>query len=205
MTERRQDLAARMAADMEREVQSRARLFEALDAAVVRATAAAASAMVGSLTAGRVIYACGNGGSAAQAAHFATELVGRFKMERASLPVFSLADNTALLTSVGNDYSFDDVFARQIAGIGRPGDCLLAFSTSGRSPNVVRACRAASARGVRVIAVTGGGGGDMAALAEITIAVGETDTPLVQELHLAILHMLCRAVEAAMFDAPRTP
>ncbi len=205
MTKPREDPATRIAADMEREVQARSRLMAALDAGVVRSIAAAASAMIDTLRAGRVIYACGNGGSAAQAAHFATELVGRFKMERRALPVFSLADNTGLLTSLGNDYSFEDVFARQIAGIGRSGDCLLALSTSGKSPNVVRACEAAARSGVRVIAMTGAGGGDVARHAEITIAVGVADTPLVQELHLAILHMICRAVEAAMASEPRTP
>jgi len=203
MTERR-DETARIAADMQREIQTRERLIEALDDGVTGSMAAAAAAMVECLRGGRSIYACGNGGSATQAAHFATELVGRFKLDRPSLPVFSLADNTGLLTSLGNDYAFEDVFARQIAGIGRPGDCLFALSTSGRSPNIVRACRAAQERGVRVVAMTGAGGGDMAAHAEITIAVGVTDTPLVQELHLAILHMICRAVEAAMFPAPRT-
>ena len=198
----RSDEAARIAADMERGVRSREHLIAALDTTVIRSMSAAAATMVACLRAGNSVYACGNGGSATQAAHFATELVGRFKRDRPSLPVFSLADNTGLLTSLGNDYAFEDVFARQIAGIGRPGDCLFALSTSGRSPNIVRACRAARERGVRVIAMTGAGGGDMAAHAEITIAVEVTDTPLVQELHLAILHMICEAVEAARFPAP---
>ncbi len=204
MTNSRENQAA-IATDMEREVHARSQLVAALDAGVVEAMAAAAAAMIEGLRAGHAVYACGNGGSATQAAHFATELVGRFKMDRAALPVFSLVDNSGLLTSLGNDYTIEDVFARQIAGIGRPGDCLLALSTSGTSPNVVRACRAAAERGVRVIAMTGAGGGDMANHAEITIAVGVTDTPLVQELHLAVLHMLCRAVEAAMFSPPKSP
>jgi phosphoheptose isomerase len=205
VTPPREDPVARIASEMEREVEARSRLVGALDARVVRSMAAAASAMIDCLRAGRVVYACGNGGSATQAAHFATELVGRFKMDRRALPVFSLGENTGLLTSLGNDYSFQDVFARQIAGIGRTGDCLLALSTSGTSPNIVRACEAAAANGVRVIAMTGAGGGDLARHAEVTIAVGVTDTPLVQELHLAILHMLCRAVEAALASPSRTP
>ena len=192
---------ARIVRDLEAEVRSRASLASLLNADLVGAVAAAASAMIECLRAGRVVYACGNGGSATQAAHFATELVGRFRLERRALPAFALTENSGLLTSLGNDYSFEDVFAHQIAGIGQPGDCLLALSTSGTSPNVVRACRAAAAKGVRVIALTGAGGGDMAAHAEITIAVGIKETPLVQELHLAILHMLCSAVEAEMFPA----
>ncbi len=186
---------------LQQELRSRAGLIASLDDEAKRRMGAIAEALVASLKAGRVLYACGNGGSATQAAHFAAELVGRYRKDRRSLPAFALGENSAVVTSLSNDYSFEDVFAHQISGIGQPGDCLLALSTSGKSPNVVRACRAAADKGLRVFALTGAGGGEVARHCEITLAVPTTDTPLVQELHLAILHMLCHVVEAEMFPA----
>ncbi|MCI0451370.1 MAG: SIS domain-containing protein [Candidatus Latescibacteria bacterium] len=193
----------RFADDMQKELAARADLIASLDAEVALRMSDIATGVIASLRAGGTIYACGNGGSATQAAHFAAELVGRYKKDRAALPAFALGENSAVVTSLSNDYSFDDVFARQIAGIGRRGDCLLALSTSGTSRNVVRACRVAADKGVHVFALTGAGGGEMARLAEVTVAVPSSDTPHVQELHLAILHILCRVVEAEMF--PATP
>jgi phosphoheptose isomerase len=187
--------------DIARELRARSGLIASLDGETVQKMAAVAGAMVACLQRGRVIYTCGNGGSATQAAHFAAELVGRFKMDRGSLPAFSLGENSAVVTSLANDYSFDDVFSRQIEGLGQPGDCLLALSTSGTSRNMVRACRAAAEKGLRTFALTGEGGGEVIRHCEVTIAVPTADTPLVQELHLVILHILCRMVEAAMFPA----
>src|SRR5204863_362249 len=123
----------------------------------------AATACIASLRAGGTVWACGNGGSAAEAQHFAAELVGRYKRERDALRVVCLADNVATLTSVSNDYDFADVFARQVRGMARKGDVLLAFSTSGNSRNVLGAAAAAHANGVTVIALTGAGGGKLAA------------------------------------------
>jgi D-sedoheptulose 7-phosphate isomerase len=191
----------RYADEMQRELAARAGLVASLDAEAARRMSAIATGMIACLRAGGTVYACGNGGSATQAAHFAAELVGRYKKDRAALPAFALAENSAVVTSLANDYSFDDVFAHQIAGIGRPGDCLLALSTSGTSRNVVRACRAAAEKGLHVFALTGAGGGEMARLAEVTVAVPSSDTPHVQELHLAILHILCRVVENELFPA----
>lgn len=167
----------------------------------VAAIADVVAGLVECLRAGGVVYACGNGGSATQAAHFTAELVGRYRRERRSLPAFTLADNAAVVTALSNDYAFEDVFARQIAGLGKPGDCLLALSTSGNSPNVVRACRAAAEHGLRVFGVTGQNGGEMVRHCHVTIAVPATDTPLVQELHLVVVHILCQFVEAALFPA----
>ncbi len=189
----------RFADEFQNELRARAGLIASVDAEAARRMAAIASGMIECLRAGGVVYACGNGGSATQAAHFAAELVGRFKKNRAALPAFALAENSAVVTSLSNDYSFDDVFAHQIAGLGRPGDCLVALSTSGTSRNVVRACRAAADKGLHVFALTGASGGEVARHSEVTVAVATSDTPHVQELHLAILHMLCRVIEAELF------
>lgn len=191
----------RITDEMQRELGARTGLVASLDAETVQRMGTIAVGMVECLQQGRVVYACGNGGSATQAAHFAAELVGRFRKNRRALPAFALNENSAVVTSLANDYSFEDVFAHQIAGIGQRGDCLLALSTSGKSPNVVRACRAASEKGLHVFALTGAGGGDVARHAEVTVAVPTSDTPHVQELHLAILHILCHVVEAEMFSA----
>jgi D-sedoheptulose 7-phosphate isomerase len=191
----------RITEEMRRELDARSGLVASLDGEAVQRMGAVAAAMVECLQQGRVVYACGNGGSATQAAHFAAELVGRFRKNRRALPAFALGENSAVVTSLANDYSFDDVFAHQIGGIGQRGDCLLALSTSGKSRNVVRACQTAAEKGLRVFALTGAGGGEVARHAEITVAVPTSDTPHVQELHLAILHILCHVVEAEIFPA----
>jgi D-sedoheptulose 7-phosphate isomerase len=161
--------------------------------------ARAGDVLVHSLEGGGSVFACGNGGSAAQAAHFVLELVGRFKRERRALRAFSLAENAGTLTAIGNDYEFADIFARQLTGILRPGDCLVALSTSGESENVVRACLAAREAKGRVIGLTGAKGGRVAAESDVAIRVPESDTPLVQEVHLAVVHLLCEMVEDALF------
>jgi D-sedoheptulose 7-phosphate isomerase len=192
---------SKFAHEIQRAFAARASLAAALDADIATRVGAIAAAMIACLQSGGTVYACGNGGSATQAAHFAAELVGRYKKNRRALPAFALAENSAVVTSISNDYSFDDVFAHQIGGIGRAGDCLLALSTSGTSRNVVKACRAAGEKGLHVFSLTGAGGGEMARLSEIAVAVPSSDTPLVQELHLAIVHILCQVVEAEMFPA----
>jgi phosphoheptose isomerase len=139
----------------------------------------------------------GNGGSAADAQHVAAEFVGRFLRERRGLPAVALTTDTSVLTSVGNDYSFDRVFARQIEALGRSGDVALGISTSGRSPNVIAGFEAARAHGLRTIAVTGGDGGAIGRLADIHINVPSTSTPRVQEVQRTLLHVLCDLVERA--------
>lgn len=161
--------------------------------------ARAGEVLVRALEGGGSVFACGNGGSAAQAAHFVLELVGRFKRERRALRAFSLAENAGTLTAIGNDYEFADIFARQLHGILRPGDCLVALSTSGESENVVRACAAAREAKGRVIGLTGAKGGRVAAASDVAIRVPESDTPLVQEVHLAVVHLWCEMVEDALF------
>lgn len=165
----------------------------------------AAGVIVRALRGGGMVWACGNGGSATQAQHFVAELVGRFKRERSALRAFCLSDNTATLTAVANDYAFEDVFARQVRGIARPGDVLVALSTSGNSENVVRAAAAAREEGVVVVALTGAGGGRVAGLADVALRVPDAETALIQEVHLVVIHLLCDIVEGVLADGPGDP
>ena len=157
--------------------------------------AKAAEVMRGALRAGRTLLAFGNGGSAADAQHLVTELVGRFETERTGYAAVALTADSNLLTSVANDYGFERVFARQIEALGRPGDIAFAISTSGRSPNVVAALETAKARGLRTIALTGRDGGEAGRLAEIHVNVPERRTARVQEVHCTLIHALCEIVE----------
>ena len=156
---------------------------------------AAAAAMAGALNAGGTVFAFGNGGSAADAQHFVAELVGRYKQERRGLRAVALTTDTSVLTAVGNDYGFDRVFARQIEALVRRGDVALGISTSGRSPNVLRALEAAKQRGAVTIALTGRGG-EAGAIADCHIAVDEEETARVQEVHMTVLHVICELLEA---------
>jgi len=147
---------------------------------------------------GKVLI-CGNGGSAADAQHLAGELVGRFRAgDRPGLPAVALTADTAVLTAWANDVGYDDVFARQVSALGRPGDVLIGISTSGRSRNVVAAFHAARRRGLRTLALTGGDGGDLAALADVTVPVPADDTQRIQEVHAVLIHLVCELVETRM-------
>ena len=163
--------------------------------------AAAAQAMAACLQAGGKIMACGNGGSAADAQHFAAELVNRFEIERAPLAAIALTTDTSTLTSIGNDYRFEDVFVKQVEALGRRGDVLLAISTSGNSPNVLAAVAAAQARGVRVIALTGRDGGTLAtrlSAADLHLCVPAKRTARIQEVHLLTVHCLCDGIDTIL-------
>jgi D-sedoheptulose 7-phosphate isomerase len=158
----------------------------------------AVSALVGCITAGGKVLACGNGGSAADAQHFAAEFVGRFERERPGLAAIALTTDTSNLTAVGNDYGYEDVFAKQVEALGAPGDVLLAFSTSGNSANVLAALAAARAKEMTVIALTGNGGGrirDQLTETDVHICVPHERTARIQEIHLLVLHCLCDAVD----------
>lgn len=163
--------------------------------------ARAAEAMTAALLADGRILACGNGGSAADAQHFAAELVGRFERERPGLPAIALTTDTSLLTAVANDYSFDQVFGKQVRALGRRGDVLLAFSTSGNSGNVIEAIAAAHEHEMRVVALTGKGGGRIGELLgpnDVHLCVPHSRTARIQEVHLLTLHCLCDAIDQAL-------
>lgn len=160
--------------------------------------ARASALMAASLGAGGKILACGNGGSAADAQHFAGELIGRFEIERRALAAVALTTDSSVLTCVANDYSYDEVFARQVSGLGHKGDVLLAISTSGNSPNVLQAVKAAQQAGMTVVALTGKGGGKMTPqlrAEDVNLCVPADRTTRIQEVHLLTLHCLCDAID----------
>jgi len=161
----------------------------------------AARLMVHSLTQGGKILACGNGGSAADAQHFASEMVNRFEHERPGLAAIALTTDTSTLTSIANDYAYDQVFARQVKALGQPGDLLLAISTSGNSPSVLQAVEAAHGRSMQVIALTGRNGGSLAEQMQdddVFLCVPAESTARIQEVHLLIIHCLCDAVDSVL-------
>ena len=162
--------------------------------------------MAGSLRAGGKILACGNGGSAADAQHFAAELVNRFERERPPLAGLALTTDSSALTSIANDYSFDQVFEKQLRALGRKGDVLLAISTSGNSATVVAAMRAARELGVAVVALTGRGGGKMAehlGSGDVHVCVPHERTMRIQEVHLLVLHCLCDGIDSQLYGEKR--
>jgi D-sedoheptulose 7-phosphate isomerase len=175
-----------------------ARLHAASLPAAVPA-AAAADAMVRSLRAGGRIFACGNGGSAADAQHFAAELVGRFERERAAMAAIALTTDTSILTALANDYDYARVFARQVEALGRPGDVVLGISTSGGSANVVAAFDTAKAAGLTTVALTGRDGGAVGKAADIHINVPAASTARVQEVHRTLLHAICALIERELY------
>jgi len=166
--------------------------------------AQAAARMVESLRAGGKILACGNGGSAADAQHFAAELVNRFEIDRPPLAAVALTTDSSALTSIANDFRYEEVFAKQLRAIGRPGDVLLAISTSGNSASVLEAVAAAHALDIRVVALTGGRSGKLGERigeADVLISVPHARTARIQEVHLLALHCLCDAIDFRMFGA----
>ena len=169
-----------------------------LTAPIVRAIAL----MSGALKAGGKILACGNGGSAADAQHFAAELANRFERERPPLAGLALTTDSSTLTSISNDYGYEQVFEKQLRALGRKGDVLLAISTSGNSANVIAAMRAARELGLRIVALTGNGGGRMAAALgaeDVQVCVPHTRTMRIQEVHLLTLHCLCDGIDTQLF------
>ena len=155
--------------------------------------------LVESFKSGGQLLLFGNGGSAADAQHIAAELVGRYRRERRSLPAIALGTNTSSLTAIGNDFGFDEVFSRQVEGLGRPGDVAFGISTSGNSENVVRGIEAARRGGLGTVVLTGAPGNRLEALADFCLAVPTTDTPHVQESHILVAHIICEIVEAELF------
>lgn len=163
----------------------------------------AAERLADSLRQGHKIFACGNGGSAADAQHFTAELVNRFEIERPGLAAIALTTDSSALTSIANDYAFEQVFARQVRALGRPGDVLLAISTSGDSPNVLTAMAAARELGMVTVALTGRDGGRMASQLEkndLEIRASATATARIQEVHVLVIHCLCDLVDQILFS-----
>jgi len=150
------------------------------------------------LRAGNKLLVCGNGGSAADASHFATELVVRFGRDRRALPAICLTSDSGILTAAGNDYGFDEVFARQVAAFGVPGDVLICLTTSGTSRNVIRALEEAKARKLRTIAFLGRDGGSSTGIADIDLLVKSDSTARIQEAHQVLLHVLCEIIEGRL-------
>ena len=165
--------------------------------------AQARNVMVGCLENEGKILSCGNGGSAGDAQHFSAELLNRFEVERPGLPAIALTTDSSTLTSIANDYSYEQIFSKQVTALARPGDCLLAISTSGNSLNVLEAVKAAHAKDARVIALTGRDGGHIAAALndkDVEIRVPHDRTARIQEVHLLIIHCLCDGIDQALFS-----
>lgn len=165
---------------------------------MVAPLSSAVETMVNSLTNGGKILACGNGGSAGDCQHFAAELVGRFERERPGLASIALTTDTSAITAIGNDYSYDEIFSKQVHALGQPGDVLLAISTSGNSRNVIKAIEAAHERDMTIVALTGKGGGKMGALLrenDVHLCVPHDKTARIQEVHILAIHCLCDGID----------
>jgi D-sedoheptulose 7-phosphate isomerase len=191
------DLIARVARHFEDSAQTKLDAVEAMAAPI----SGAIEALTACLINGGKILACGNGGSAADAQHFAAELVGRFEAERQELAAIALTTDTSILTAVANDYSFNQVFARQVRALGHAGDVLLAISTSGNSGNVIEAIRAAHESAMLVVALTGRGGGQIGEMLDdddIHLCVPADRTARIQETHLLVIHCLCDGIDALL-------
>jgi len=174
-------------------------------AVLITPIAGATELLTGTLRAGGKILSCGNGGSAGDAQHFSAELLNRFERERPGLSALALSTDTSTLTSIANDYAFEQVFSKQVTALGRPGDALLAISTSGNSPNVVAAIHAAHAANLRVVALTGRNGGQVAGAlqtGDVEIRVPAERTARIQEVHLVVIHCLCDGIDRTLYGDP---
>ena len=169
------------------------------DAVIAAQLVDAVALSVAALRDGHKLLFAGNGGSAADAQHWAGELVSRFYYDRPGLPAIALTTDSSILTAIGNDYGYDYTFARQVEALGQAGDVFVAISTSGNSPNIIRAAEAARARGVHVVGFSGVGGGKLAPLSDICFRIPSTETPRIQEGHEFVGHMLCALIEAQMY------
>lgn len=194
MSELRQSIARRL-------VQSRMAV-ESLEA-VQDSLAEVVSAVAGALAAGGTVFTCGNGGSAAEALHFAEELTGRYRADREPLRAICLSADPTSLTCIANDFGFDEVFARPLRALARPGDCLVVLSTSGRSANILRALQEARALGVHCLGLLGGEGGPALPLCHAAVTLHGCDSAAVQEAHLMAIHVICEALEPAAAGSAR--
>lgn len=168
------------------------------DSALLEVAREIARAMIAALRSGNKILIIGNGGSAADAQHIAAEIVGRYRHDRTAWAAIALTTDTSALTSIANDYGFEQIFARQVEGLGRRGDVLLALSTSGKSPNILAALRIARERELVTVGFTGSNGGNLRALCDHLLVAPADDTPVIQQIHLAVAHGICDEIEQSM-------
>jgi D-sedoheptulose 7-phosphate isomerase len=190
-----------MIKEINRQLQSHNDTISMVGETLVEPIAVCARLLTSALKNGHKVLTIGNGGSAADAQHLAAELVGRFLMERKALPAIALTTDTSILTAVGNDYGFDEVFKRQVEALAHPGDILIGISTSGNSTNVVRALEAGREIGVTTIGLLGRDGGEIGKLVDLALTVPSLDTPRIQEAQLFIIHILCDLVEKDLFNS----
>ncbi len=181
-------------------IETHKRMVASFETSAVETLVAMAEMIVRSLREGGTLYLCGNGGSAADAQHIAGEFVGRFRTERRSLPAVALSTDTSVLTCIANDYDYESVFARQVEALVRPADILWVFSTSGRSPNVVRAAETAKGKGARVIAFTGRANSGLESRAELCFCADAAQTARSQEIHQLAYHIICDLVEQCVCE-----
>ena len=188
-----------MVNEISRQMKAHIEVVRSVEEQLAEAITASVEMLVDALRNGKKILLMGNGGSAADAQHFAAEMVGRFLMERKALPAIALTTDTSILTAVGNDYGFDDIFKRQVEALAEPGDVVFGISTSGKSVNVKRAIDAGKDIGAKTLGLLGCDGGDIASVVDLHLTVPSSETPRIQEAHLVIIHIICDLVEKALF------
>ncbi len=189
-----------MREEISAQIWSHCQVMADLDRELTPAIESAVTLLAAAFADGKKLLVMGNGGSAADAQHFAAEIVGRFKLERRALPAIALTTDSSILTAVGNDYGFDSIFSRQVEAHAAAGDVVVGISTSGNSPNVQAALAAAAALGCRTVALLGRDGGSIKELAELPLVVPSFDTPRIQEGHIAIIHIVCDLLEKTLFS-----
>ena len=185
--------------DIDRQLKAHIDTVNLVSEQMIGSVAECAQVLIDALKDGHKILVMGNGGSAADAQHFAAEMVGRFLIERKALSAIALTTDTSILTAVGNDYGFDDVFKRQVEALAYPGDVLIGISTSGNSTNIKRAFEAGKEIGARAIGLLGHNGGEIGEMTDFSLTVPSSDTPRIQEAHLLIIHILCDLIEKDLF------
>ena len=188
-----------MVNEISRQMKAHIEVVRSVEEQLAEAITASVAMLVDALRNGKKILLMGNGGSAADAQHFAAEMVGRFLMERKALPAIALTTDTSILTAVGNDYGFDEIFKRQVEALAEPGDVVFGISTSGKSVNVKRAIEAGKNIGAKTLGLLGCDGGDIASVVDLHLTVPCTETPRIQEAHLVIIHIICDLVEKGLF------
>jgi len=185
--------------DIKKQLQDHRALIDLLERDLAPLIAEMSTLISDALAKGNKLLVMGNGGSAADSQHFVAEIVGRFKMERKALPALALSTDTSILTAIGNDYGFDAIFSRQVEALAVPGDIVVGISTSGNSPNVLKAINAAQERGCRTIGLLGKDGGSIKAACDLALVMPTSDTPRIQEGHITVIHIVCDLVEKALF------